>query len=179
MTRILICFFLLWAVPAKADLAACAAFFEDAPKSLGGYQMTKAEDLESLSQGRGYATRYVRGKGDAVSVFYFNKGKTRLSRDDLLNEFRTSVGLAVSRVSRGGEQAGSVQVTADHKGRVMQIAALMHVGVKGGPLGNDYLSIGVRRNCMIKLRHTTPGPAEAADRIFFEVLKQLDAYVSG
>lgn len=118
--------------------------------------------------------QYGNSGSNRISLTFFDSGRRRVSRDFATREVISSSEIILAIARGQGRTEGNVHFTDDDlpvRGAVA--ASLIHVGKTKNSLGNDYLMIGIIDNCMYKLRYTTGGSSQRADKKFYKLLQDL------
>ena len=181
-----------FASPAMADVKSCIALYQNGPKSLGGYVRASSKNYEKDTSGAGYSTTYGRTAVDRVTVFYYTKHQSRPSFEFIVSELMQATGLAIdirlkSWAERGlthynpyesGQRFLTVEEVAKHPSPV-SVQSRVNLKPPGFGAANDYVTVGVHNRCIVKLRYSTPGSRNAADRKFDRIRADLLQHFAG
>ena len=189
---LLLAVFVGFATPGFADVKSCADLFQNGPKALGGYVRSKSKNHEKEVSGAGYATTYGRVTGDHATVFYYTKHQRRPSFQFIVEELMISTGMAIDvRLTHWAKRGLThydpyqadqpfltIEEVAKHPNPV-SVQSRINMSPGGVAAANDYVTLGVMNNCIVKLRYSTSGPRQSADRKFERIRADLLRHFAG
>ena len=159
------------ALPARADLAACQKLWQSGPKTLGNLGLSATQNYEARRRGLGYALKYGPRNGSHATLFFFDQGRRKISPSAVRTEFREATATIELVKKNSGGKPRDTKAGKDGSGsEVIAYLARMDFGGRGGV---EYLTVGQAGHCIVKLRYTTAGNPEAADRNFARVRSDL------
>ncbi len=189
---LLLALLVAFATPAFADVKSCIDLFQNGPRALGGYVRSDSRNYEKDIRGAGYSTTYGRVTGDHVTVFYYTKHQRRPSFQFIVDELIQATGLAIDVRLNFWAKHGlthydpyqaeqpflTIEEVAKHPNPIA-VQARINMDPPGATAANDYVTLGVMNNCIVKLRYSTPGPRQAADRKFERIRTDLLRHFAG
>ena len=167
-------------LPAKADLKACQNLYLNGPTSFGGYRLERRVDYEKSERGTGYGRHYKERQNSNVSLFYYDKSQSRVTKDMAISETVGALMQAVSamkvslkkqniqemRYVTEGSAGLSLETIRGAKPPTIENGLSSFFRIKAGqlPQFNEYALVLSTGKCLVKMRFTSRGSAQQAEQ---------------
>ncbi|MDU8927942.1 hypothetical protein RXV86_11155 [Alisedimentitalea sp. MJ-SS2] len=184
MKLFLVCitFVLGIATPVFADVKQCQALYTAGPKSLGGLALKSGKNYEKSNRGGGYALQYGTLGKTWATLFFFDMQRKKIREKHLVDELGRATRAAIEArlvmlANKGITEAGQeTPMEIGGEGTfpgVLYMESKLFLEPKGHPVTNDYVTVGVVNNCIVKLRFSSQGNRKASNRKFEKMKREL------
>ena len=154
---------------ASADTAACERMYKSSPKVVSSFERTGDRNFEQDHPGYGYSVSY-RGPDGGITVFYYDRGADRVSDALVRDNFNGAIGDIRRVAEEDGFGLGKFRKSAvDLENSAMQMQAL----AKDSRDRMQFLAMGAKNDCMVKLRLTTTFTADQTKKVFSGFMSEL------